>query len=219
MEKLIRKSPFNGLLIHAEKVLKGIDLLSQLLKLYDEGKLAEFESLAEELYKLEHEADLIKGNLRNHLHRYVFLPVDKRDLLGCLKELDAVIDSAQDICVWLTLYEGSIPQVIQDKINELMKEDKKVVDLTVQALKKAIEYLRRPFLKHGLRKEVKKMLKDVHEYERVTDLVEREIGKTIFREKIEPVPTIVFLRLSELLGRIADHAANAGDFIRVMLAR
>ncbi len=219
LKELIRRSPFEGLLHHGEKVLEGIRLLKDVLSLYDKGEVEKAEPLIEKIYEIEREADYIKGNIRNHLHKYIWLPVDKGDLLTCLKELDAVIDCAQDICVWLTLCEEKIPKLIQDKLFELLERDIETVELTIKALKLGIEYLRHPFLKRKLRKEVKEILKEVHDKEDETDLIEREIGKTIFKAKLDPRATFVFLHLNVLLGRIADHAANAGDQIRVMIAR
>ncbi|OYV03131.1 TIGR00153 family protein [candidate division bacterium WOR-3 4484_18] len=216
---LMRRSPLDDLIRHSEITQEGIELLAGVLELYFAGKHDEIDPIAELLYQKEHEADLIKGNIRNHLHKYILLPVDRWDLLNCLKEQDAIIDVAQDICVWLNLSHYPIPMELIDKFMELFRMVKTTVDEEVQTLKLAVEYIRHPFTKRRLRKKAKLMLKEIHHYEHEADIIARRIGRMIFEQQRDPVGIIVLLRLSEFIGHIADHAANAGDRIRMMIGR
>ena len=48
------------------------------------------EDLARQISKQEHEADIIKNEIRNHLPKSIFLPVSRSDTLSFLKEQDAI---------------------------------------------------------------------------------------------------------------------------------
>ena len=76
-----RKSPFRQLLLHMKKVRKCIDTIEEGLVKYYKGDYKSFSDLTERVSKIEHEADLIKRNIRNHLPKTVFMPVDKGKFL------------------------------------------------------------------------------------------------------------------------------------------
>jgi len=47
------------------------------------------------------------------------------------------------------------------------------------------------------------------------DLLKRKI----FQLKTDPIEIFQMIRLAEIIGSIADHAENAGDMMRAMIAR
>ncbi|RLF39180.1 MAG: DUF47 domain-containing protein, partial [Thermoplasmata archaeon] len=79
-----RKSPFARLLEHMEKVKECMDVVREGLIRYYNGEYEGFSEVAEKVSKLEHEADLIKGNIRAHLPRTILMPVDKGQFLWLL---------------------------------------------------------------------------------------------------------------------------------------
>ena len=56
-----------------------------------------FKKLAIKVDDYERKADEIKGNIRNHLPKFIFLPIEKSDLLNLLKETDGILDGAKDV--------------------------------------------------------------------------------------------------------------------------
>ena len=83
---LRRKSPFDLLLEHMCKVRECVDLLGEGLVKYYKGDYKDFPKLTKHVSKIEHDADLIKGNIRNHLPTWIFMPVDKGRFLWALRE-------------------------------------------------------------------------------------------------------------------------------------
>jgi uncharacterized protein Yka (UPF0111/DUF47 family) len=51
------------------------------------------------------------------------------------------------------------------------------------------------------------------------DKVEDGIKKKLLNMKIESITVFHMIRLAEIIGSIADHAENAGDMVRAMIAR
>ena len=80
-----RKSQFDQLLEHMGKVRECIDILGDGLVGYYNGDYKDFSDLAKKVSEIEHEADLIKGNLRNRLPNSLFMPVDKGKFMWALR--------------------------------------------------------------------------------------------------------------------------------------
>lgn len=215
-----RKSPFEGLYLHAEKVKECIATLKQALQCYTEGRYEDFKILTTKVAELEGEADQIKGNTRNHLPRFIFMPVDKADFLMLLREEDAILDYAEDAALWLDLRRTPIPEPIKD---EFMAHADKVVEC-VGVLQKAMQNLRdlleTSFSKKE-REQTKVLIYEIHKKEYEADVIERSLTKKIFalEKELDPVSIFHLVKVVDLIAQIANHAENAGDRIRAMIAK
>ena len=102
--KLFGKSPFSPLQSHMKKVSLCIKKLTQVFEVLQDGNEKEVDLLVKELSKLEHEADLTKNDIRNHLPKSLFLPIDRSQFLEILSMQDAISDQAEDIGNLLILH-------------------------------------------------------------------------------------------------------------------
>ena len=100
---LFAKSPFGPLEEHSKKVRSCVEMVPELFASLEKGDHEGLVRATEVLSKLEHEADLIKNEIRNHLPRSILLPVDRADLLTLLKEQDGIADAAEDVAVLLSM--------------------------------------------------------------------------------------------------------------------
>jgi predicted phosphate transport protein (TIGR00153 family) len=215
--RMIRKSPFDGLLAHAQKARECINKLKQAVGYYAEKRYEEFEKLAEEILKLENEADWIKGNIRNHLPRGIFMPVGKTEFLACLKEQDDILDLAEDAVIWLGFHKSEIPKEIREPFLKHVNEVVEIVNTLTDVIGD-VRTLVGPISK-GTRKEVKQILKDIHLKEHKTDESQHELAKKLFALGGDFSAAYHLLHATLTISQIADHAENAADIIRVMLAR
>ena len=133
-----RKTPFAQLLDHMCKVRKCIDLLGDGLVKYYEGDYKNFSKLAEKVSQIEHEADLIKSNLRNHLPSSLFMPVDKGKFMWALREQDAILDHADNLVRMLDMRRTKIPK----KLQKPFIDHAKAVMETVDAMEIAVENIK-----------------------------------------------------------------------------
>jgi len=220
MGDTFRRSPFEGLYLHGGKVTECVMKLDEALLAYCKGDMEEFDRLAHDVILLEHEADLIKSNLRGHLPRFIFMPVQKPHFLTLLKEQDKILDYAEDVALWLGFRRTKIP----DQLRKDFMEHNKIVVRTVEAYVKALENLK-DLLETGFskkeREETKDFIKDIHELEFQADLKERELTRKIFamEGELDPISVYHLLRGVDLIAQVANHAENAGDWMRAMLAK
>jgi len=215
-----KKSPFDGLLEHMGKVKKCIEVMKEGLMDYYDGKFESFSEVVKKVSKLEHEADLIKGNIRAHLPRTVLMPVDKGQLQWLLREQDAILDHAENLVEMLEMRHTRIPKELkEDFVNHM----EKVVE-TVKAMEEAIErfkiLIETSFVTRE-REQVKEKIHDVHKKEWEADQAKYKVTAGIYKleSKLKPMDVYHLLKIADWVDDIADHAENVADLLRAMIAR
>ena len=103
--KLFGKSPFAPLQSHMEKVKECVFLLKDLFESLKKKDFETVSKIAKKISKKEHEADITKNDIRNHLPKSIFLPIDKTTFLDILSMQDSFADKAEDIAVMVSLKE------------------------------------------------------------------------------------------------------------------
>ena len=219
-DTLRRKSPFGQLLEHMEKVKECIDLLGDGLVKYYKGDYTNFSDIAKKVSEIEHDADMIKRNLRNHLPTSLFMPVDKGKFMWALREQDKILDHAENLVRMLDMRHTKIPKELQN----VFIEHAKIVMKTVKAMEDAVGNIRdlveTSFVKRE-REQTKKYIYKVHEYEWKADQKKYEITKGIYKveTKIDPMDVYHLLKIADWVDDIADHAENVADWLRAMIAK
>ena len=214
-----KKSPFEQLLKHMGKVNECVDILGDGLLRYYKGDYKSFSEIAENVSMLEHEADLIKSNLRNHLPNSLFLPVDKGKFMWALREQDKILDHAENLAKMLDMRHTKIPKELQ----EVFIEHTKLVVKTVTAMEDAVENIQdlveTGFVKRE-REQTKEFVHKVHEYEWKADQKKYEMTKGIYKleKKLDPMDIYHLLKIADWVDDIADHAENVADWLRAMIA-
>jgi hypothetical protein len=212
-------SPFDGLQQHAEKVKVCAWTFQQAIECHVSSKCKTFEELRQEVSKLESEADAIKQNIRGHLPKGTLLPVDKFELFRYLKEQDQVLDTMEDALDLVSyMSEPGIPGKLEKKFFLFVDA---VID-PVEDLSKMVAEARQYFRNFSdeQRDVVKAIIRDLRQKEHEADELEKSLKLKIFHlKKTDPVTVFHMVRLTETIGFIADHAENAGDMMRAMIAK
>jgi predicted phosphate transport protein (TIGR00153 family) len=215
-----KKSPFAQLLEHMCKVRECVDVLSAGLIEYYTGKKTSFTEVAEKVSVLEHEADLIKRNIRNHLPRTVFMPVDKGKFMWALREQDKILDHAENLAIMLDMRYTKVPK----KLQKMFVEHIELVCKTVGMMEKAVENIKdlieTSFVKRE-REQTKEFIYDVHKFERKADEKKYEMTRGIYEleKKLDPMDVYHLLKIADWVDDIADHAENVADWLRAMIAK
>lgn len=211
-------SPFKGIQEHAEIVKECAWAFQQAMECYVSNTCQTFEELRKEVTKLESDADAIKRRIRGHLPIGTLMPVSKFQLFRYLREQDGVLDAVEDTLDWVSYRtRPGIPA-------ELEKDFFLLIDAAVEPieeLSKMVKEARAYFQTYNetQRKRVKNIIRNLRRFEHHADKCEDEFKRKVFN--VEPDATSVFhlIRLAEFVGSITDHAENAGDMMRAMLAK
>jgi predicted phosphate transport protein (TIGR00153 family) len=214
---LFYKSPFESLKKHADKVGECAKMFSQAMAYHIDRKCEEFDNLTDFVAKLESEADAIKRNIRGHMPRGVWMPVDKFAFFMYLREQDKVLDAVEEALYWLSYRPEGVEEEMGDDLMYLVESVIPAIERLSPMVEMATRYFRRKYEK--TREEIKSVIRDIRQREHEADLVERELKHKIFSEMKDPVQIFHLVRLVETIGSIADHAQNAADMMRAMIAK
>ncbi len=212
-----RREPLECLENHSKYVADCFEEARGALSAYFDGEDKLFEAISEKVSELEHAADLISRNVRAHLPKGIIMPIDKFELFLYLQEEDNIADTAEDIIEWLSYKRVDLPDDLKDKLYDLY-----AMCLSICQDLKPIIHAARTYFQTGdedVRTHIKDKILALRRREHEADLVEHELKKMIFDKVSEPLAVMYTLRLVELIGRAADHAENAADILRSMIAR
>jgi len=215
-----KKSPFTGLLDHMKKVKEGISLLQEGILNYIDGDYESFHKITEKVDKIEHEADLIKGNIRAHLPSSVLMSVDKRYFLWVLREEDAILDHAENLARMLDMRQTKIPI----RLKEDFKVHMGLVAETVKEMEKAVKNIKdliETVFSGKEREETKTYIKNIHKKEWEADQKRYEITEKIYKmeKSLSPMDEYHLLKMVDWIDDIADHAENVADWLRAIIAK
>jgi len=216
--RLFGKSPFAPLQSHMDKVGACIKKLNEIFAILLGIDMAKIEQLVSSLSKLEHEADLTKNDIRNHLPKGLFLPIDRAHLLDILSIQDRIADKAEEIGILLTLRPLDN---LADFKNELQIFFQKSTDVFWSArmvIHELDELLESSF--GGIEAEkVKTMVEQTAKKEYEASIAERTLLKKLFSQGDQlPAPAFyLWLRLIEEIVAISHLSENLANRIRMVL--
>jgi len=205
---------------HMALVEQCADRMVDLLQAVTDDDRGQVEALKDEILALESEADEMKHELRSHLPRSLFMPVSRRDLLDLLSAQDSIADEAEDVAALVALRHMEVPDFLRD---DLMPYARRVVD-AVHKCREVIQELDE-LLAAGFRgtetDRVEDIIRELATLETETDDMGLELVGRLFRheEELKPLRVVYWQQLIRMIGRVADHAENAGDRLRLLIAR
>jgi len=202
------------------KVQECINVLHDGLTKYYQGNFKYFSEVASQVSQLEHEADLIKSNIRNHLPKTIFMPVDKGKFLWALREQDKILDHAEKLTKMLDMRHTKIPKKLQNNFIKHVDLVSKTVNKMEEAVDNIKDLIETSFVKRE-REQTKEFIYEVHKYEREADVQKYEISKGIYQleKKLDPMAIYHLLKIVDWVDDIADHAENVADWLRSMIAK
>ncbi len=218
--RMFGSSPVRPLQQH---MAKALDCVAQLVPFFEAviaGDEAGMRRIQEKIVALEHEADVLKKELRLHLPKGVFLPVSRRDLLDLLTVQDELANKAKDIAGLMLGRRMTIPEPLAARFLEYVRRS---VDASLQARKAIDEF--DELLETGFRgnevRLVKKLIKALNKIENDTDLLQVALRAALFEiEKDFPPVDVMFLyKIIEWVGEVADLAQRVGSRLQLMLAK
>ncbi len=218
---LFAKSPMGPLVKHMGQVKMCSDLLRECVKSYCEGDYEKAEELVKKIVEGEREADRIKNYIRERLPRSILMPVDRGDFLNYLREQDQVADRIEEVVLNLTLKPIKLPEKIADGLIELTDKACDVVDVVPLALGYVVEALETSFAGGDKKEKCFDFINELDRKEGETDYLAIQLRKKLLEGEAELShgEFYILMRVTKLLARIADHAENCGDRLRVMIAR
>lgn len=201
-----------------DKVSSCVAEIPSLLKAFIEGDASAIETIAALISKLEHEADLTKNDIRNHLPRSLFLPLDRGALLEILSLQDALADQAEAIGMHTAIAPFQLPEEMKEIFSLFCQKNMEIFWLVRQVIKELEELLECSF--GGIEAEkVKGMVEQIAYLEYETTQMKRNLLKILYtQEKELTYPEFhLSLTLIEKIGDMARICEKLGNRIQMLL--
>jgi len=213
--RLFGKSPFAPLQTHMEKVYDCIKKLKQIFEAIVNSKYEKIETLVQELSKLEHEADLTKNDIRNHLPKSIFLPIDRSELLDILSIQDSIADKAEEIGHLLIL------KPIEHSLFELKTffEKNEEAFVEVYNIMKEMDNLLETSFGGMEAQKVKAMIDHTSYKEYESDIMKHKITKNFFEhaDHLNAPTFYLFMKLMDEISAISHISEKLAMRIRLIL--
>jgi predicted phosphate transport protein (TIGR00153 family) len=220
IQDLFGKSPFGPLVEDTKKVHECVEMIRPLMEALVNEDYEEINRLQDQISRLEYEADTIKHNVREHLPRRYFMPVDRIDLARFISSQDNIADKTEDFAIILTLRKTRIHPNVMDKFFEFVDQIFKVTGTLLTAAEELNNLAEASF--SGAEAEVVlNLLKGLNEEEWRADRMARSLSKDVFslEKELDPITIIFYEKMILTLGSIANEAENAGDMLRIMILK
>ena len=148
------------------------------------------------------------------------MPVDRRDLLEVLQLQDSIANTAQDIAGLLVERQMTIPAFLHEPLINLTGRCVETCEQSARVIEELDELLATGFRGRQVEK-VDAMLNHLNELEDETDDLGIALAKALFdhEEEISPLSVMMWYRLIEWIGDLADFAENVGDRLRLLIAK
>lgn len=216
--KLFGKSPFAPLKTHMEKVHMCVKELPKLLEAINEDDQEKVANLVKYISKLEHEADLTKNDIRNHLPKSIFLPIERSRLLEILSLQDSLADKAEDIAVVFTLHELKEYEKLKEKFTFFFHENIEAVFLISKIIMEIDELIESTF--GGIEAEkVRAMVHNVSVKEHEIDKLQYDLLKTLYQvgNSMDHPSFYHWVTVIKEVGALSNLAENLANRIRMVL--
>ncbi len=218
ISKLFGRSPFMPLQHHLHKVADCVGKLTEIFDCFFNGDNEKVKEYAKEISELEHAADLAKNDIRNHLPKGLFLPVDRSNILDMLSLQDSIADTAEDIGVLLTLRPLTHLKFFEEELRIFILKNIQsfgAVQLVVEELE---ELLQSGFGGYEADK-VRSLVDDVAYKEHEADILQQSLLQHLFA-KADDMPHWEFylwLKIFEAIAAISNLSEKLGYRVRMTL--
>lgn len=216
--RLFGKSPFAPLQTHMDKVGSCLSELPSLFEAFLSGNETVMEIIFQKISRLEYEADLTKNDIRNHLPKSLFLPLDREALLEILSLQDGLADQAEKIAYLALMKKVDLPELFKRDFIVLCQKNMEVFWLVKQITKELDDLLESSF--GGIEAEkVKGMAEQISFYQYEANVIRHKTIKALYNcgERLCHTSFHLIYSLIHEVGKLSQLSELLGNRIRMLL--
>lgn len=215
ISRLFGQSPFPLLKDHMAKVKLCLDQVRPMMVAFTDYEGTREKEFAREIMRLEHEVDIIKNNIRDHLPKSIFLPVDRRDLLALLSAQDEIADVCEDLAVLVTLRVTRVHPSLKDGLFDYLDKSLDAAYLGVEIINELDAMLETSFGGQEAEKVIG-MIDRISYLEWEADKKQYKLAQQLFEleDELSPVDIMMWFEIFKVIGNIANSAEKMAKRLR-----
>lgn len=213
-------SPIRPLEAHMSKVYLCVQELLPFFQAVFAEDWQQAEARQKNIMRLEHQADDMKRELRQHLPNSLFMTVSRSDLLALLNVQDRLANKAKDIAGMVLGRKMVFPPAITAKFMDFLKRSIEASAQADAAIHELDELQETGFSGNEI-KLVDGMIAKLSDIENDTDEQQIELRRHLFalEASLPPVNVMFLYKIIEWTGDLADQAREIGDRLQILSAR
>jgi predicted phosphate transport protein (TIGR00153 family) len=216
---ILCKNPFAFLKEHMEKTQTCVQKTKCIFEALFQGDKGKVTHLAKEISMLEDDCDQIKQDLRSQVAKSIFLPIERRDLLQVLSNMDSIADSAEDVGVLLTMRWMELPIELREPFNLFLCRTIAVVEESAKVIF-AFDRLLEVGFSGPDAEEVLERIDHIDRLKRLADKAQDQLGKKLFEREddFSAASIVMWIKIIDKVATISDAAKRMMSHVRLMLA-
>lgn len=217
---LFGRSPVKPMQEHMHLVRDCVAEIPHLIEALIAGDTARLEQIQGTIFEREAEADGVKGQIRLHLPRSLFMPVDRRDLLDLLDRQDRVANSAEEIAGLLVQRRIQVPEPMRADLEGLAERCAATCQQATAIIDELDELVETGFRGREAAR-VEGMVQELDRLGREADTLGMSLARTLFglEDQLDAVSVMLLYQIIQWLGKLADRAEKVGDHLLLLIAR
>ncbi len=217
---IFMKSPFGLVYEHRKMVHACVSLLPELMESFIDGRQSDVKTIGKQISDSEHQADLIKNQIREHLPKNIFMPVSREDLLKLLHRQDNIADCCEDVGILLSLRSTPVIDDIKEDVRDFYEHVVNTANESFLVTEKIKDLMESSFSGPSA-EEVLTRIENVEEMEWRADKKKYHLLKKMFsfESKIDPVTITMFIKIFDVLSGVAHNSDNSLNALRLMISK
>ncbi len=219
LANLLGASPFKPLQAQMRIVDECVSEVPALIDAVISNNEQLLKDQATKIASKEKEANELKHNMRAHMPKSLFMPVDRTDLLGMLEMQDSIANTSKHIAGLLTERNMEVPEGMAEPLKAFTVSCVETCNHSRKIVEELDELIEAGF-KGREADTVQVMVAKLNHLESETDTKGYELKQLLFslEDQMNPVSVMMWYQIIQWIGELADEAENVGERISLMVA-
>ncbi len=177
-------------------------------------------TIQQKISQLEKDADNIKRNIRIHLPKSLFMPVDRADILSLLTQQDKIANRAKDIAGLMLGRQLKVPKAVSEDFMHYIKRCLDATELSTKVIRELDDLLETGFRGKEINV-VENMVKELDLIEDDTDQLQIELRHKLYlrESELNPIDAMFLYKVLDKIGDLADQAERVGSRLELMISK
>lgn len=194
---------------HLEKVGESLQSMLSAMENYLQGNTDATESCVLITHNTESEADDIRREIADLLHKGAFLPVLREDVMELVVTVDKMASHAEDCCDFIIIQRPNVPDALKDDFLKVARDSIAIL----APLQEGVTNLSEDF------SITRKKVEEVHIAESAVDMLERELSRRIFSTDLTLAQKMHLNQLVDVIVDIPDIAEDAAEILESLIVK
>jgi len=204
-----KEAAANKLLMqHFEIIGKVLEEFEKMIKYYMKNEKL-FKEQAYRIHTQEHEADLLRRDIRVKLTEGAFLPVYREDYLRLADHVDKIANRAEDVGDYLVLTRPRIPDFLREDLARMVERTRQAYEPLINAMTTLDDDLDR----------IGRIREEVAEGEQSVDRMLWDMTKHLFKSDLDLAQKLHVKGLLDRVAELSNRIEDVADHFEIMLIK